>query len=694
MTHPLDSLFKPRGVAVIGASNKELSIGHRVVTNILENGYAGGVYPVHPKGGEILGLQAYRSVVDVPGDVDVANICIRNIFVPTAVEECGRKGVKNVIIHTAGFREVGGKGAELEDQIMEIAGKYGIRVYGPNSQGFMNSDPDVSLYANFTFTPMKEGTVSVLAQSGGVAEVLNLNLRERGMGFRLYASNGNARDISIPEILEYFGEDEKTKVILLHVESMKDPAAFIETVSKITSKKPVLAIKSGKTVEAASAIQSHTGSLMEADTLTDAILEKSGVLRFHSMQEMVDAAVAFGSQPLPKGRGVGIMTNAGGPGIISIDECVERGLELPGLAEETKQFLVENLPPEAYCENPIDTSATAGPAVFAATVKALAEDPNTDSLLINMITPFFVDCEGSAKAMVETLAEIGADKPVTGVVMTNENWGSTIDTFRDAGIPVYSYPETAAMVLRAMVRYAEMRAQADEKVETFEADTARARELLADCEGGNFIPGATAYEICRCYGLPVADFRLARTETDLPSKDDMPFPLALKVEAADVVHKTEQGGLLLNINSEEELRAGFRSLMDKFAGSDPAVLIQRQVPEGREVIIGGKREGSLPLLMMGLGGIYVEVLKDVAFKLAPISRQATVRAMESLKTYPLLAGVRGEAPCDIASITDIVMRIQQLMLDLPEIQELDLNPVIVYDEGKGASIVDARMRLR
>jgi acetate---CoA ligase (ADP-forming) len=696
MTHPLDPLFNPRGVAVIGASNRELTIGHRVVTNLVANGYKGGIYPVHPKGAEVLGLKAYKSVTECPGPVDLVNICIRSTYVPQTMRECGEKGVKFAIIHSGGFREMGGEGARLEDEVMEIAEQYGIRVYGPNSQGVMNSDPAANLYANFTFTPMVPGGVSILAQSGGVAEVLNLNLRERGMGFSKYASNGNARDVSIPEILEYFGQDEETKVILLHVESMKDTAPFIETVAKITARKPILAVKSGKTREASKAISSHTGSLMEEDTLSDAIFEKCGIIRFHSMEEMIDTAIAFATQPLPQGKRVGIMTNAGGPGIIAVDECVQRGLLLPELTAESKDLLKEGLPREAYCENPIDTAATAGPPAFAAATKALLTDPNVDALMINMVTPFFVDSPGIAQAIVDEWVASGKKKPVVAVVMTNENWASTLATVKDAGIPTYAFPETAANVLQQMVKYGTMCEEAAEPISRTSATVERARAIVheAQAAGGGFIAPQFAFELLDCYGIPAAGYRSVGNETELlAAANDLGYPLVLKVESSKVVHRTDSGGVLLNMNTQEELVAGFKTLMDKFSQFDPRVTVQKQMPAGKEMIVGAKREGQLPLIAVGFGGIYVEVLKDVSFALAPLSAGKAERMVKSLKGFALLEGVRGEKAADVSSLLDVVLRVQQMFVDLPDMKELDLNPLIVYSEGEGSFVVDARMKV-
>jgi len=560
----------------------------------------------------------------------------------------------------------------------------------------MNSDPAVSLYANFTFTPMTRGGVSIIAQSGGVAEVLNLNLRERGMGFRLYASNGNARDVSVPEILAHYGRDPETKVILLHIESMKDPVEFIRTVTPISAAKPVLALKSGKTREASKAISSHTGSLMEDDTLTDAIFEKCGVLRFDSMEEMVDAAIAFATQPCPAGSRVGIMTNAGGPAIIAVDECVQLGLSLPGLTEASKQTLNQGLPPEAHCDNPVDTAATAGPPAFAAATGALLSDPNIDSVMVNMVTPFFVDSQGNAEAIVDQWVRNGKSKPLVTVLMTNENWAPTLTTIRGAGIPVYPFPETAAKVLKRMVDWSRAKGRSSDGPLATSADTRSALALLDEqkADGGGFLPARRAFRVLDCYGIPAAMTRSIRSASELDGIEaSFGYPLVLKVEAREVVHRTDAGGVVLGIDSRERLDAGFRELTEKFSAYQPWVTVQKQMPPGREVIVGARREGGLTLIMVGVGGIYVEVLKDVAFGLSPLSRERIEGMFRSLRTWPLLSGVRGAKPADLAALSEIVLKVQHAMEELPGLTELELNPVIVYDEGKGASVVDARLRV-
>ncbi len=435
---------------------------------------------------------------------------------------------------------------------------------------------------------------------------------------------------------------------------------------------------------------------MEEDTLSDAIFEKCCILRFHSMEEMVDTAIAFATQPLPQGSRVGIMTNAGGPGIIAVDECVQRGLLLPELTAESKAKLVAGLPREAYCENPIDTAATAGPEAFAAATEALLTDPNVDAVLVNMVTPFFVDSPGNAQAIVDQWAKSGKQKPVVAVVMTNEHWASTLATVKDAGIPTYAFPETAANVLEQMVKYTTMRQQAAEEVVRCDVDLQRAQAVVREAQeaGGGFIAPRFAFELLDCYGIPAAGYRSVGDEAELlAAATELGYPLVLKVESKQVVHRTDSGGVLLNINTQDELVTAFGNLMNKFSEFQPRVTVQQQLPVGKEMIVGAKREGQLPLIAVGFGGIYVEVLKDVSFALAPFSPGKAERMVKSLKGYPLLRGVRSENPSDVASLLAVVSRVQQMFVDLPELKELDLNPLLVYEQSKGSIVVDARIKV-
>jgi len=681
----LDSLFRPRGVAVIGASNNTFSIGNRVVKNLIDHNFKGGIYPVHPKESEILGLKAYPSILEVPGPVDIASIVVKNTMVPQVVEDCGKMGVKFVIIHTAGFSEMGPDGAKLQDALLEAARRYGVRVYGPNSQGVMNSDPDVSVYANFTFTPMRPGKASILAQSGGVAELLNLNLRQMGSGFRMYASHGNATDVNTNELLDYFGNDPETRTIIMHIESMKDTPGFIERCRRIARDKAILAIRTGKTAAAAKAVSSHTGSLMQQDSLTDTIFERAGVLRFHSTEEMIAAGYAFATQPVPAGPNVGIIANAGGPGIMCVDECVSHGLSLAKFTEETKAKLRAGLIPESYVENPVDVAATANADHFGLAIRCLNEDPGVDAILIPMVTPFFVDCEAIARRIAETAKTV--TKPIIAVVMTNENWASTVETIKSAGIPVFNFPETGARVLAAMVRYSEMRRHLGEQPASAPGDKEKAQAILAK-EAGGFISQAAAYEVLNAYRLPVAKTS-SIAAGEIPAK--LKFPVVLKVDSADVVHKSDLGGVVLNIARKAALQKAVEEMSGRFPGA--GLIVQEQCPQGREIIVGFKREkGVGPVVMFGLGGIQVEALKDVSFRMAPLSEGDAARMVRAIRSLPLLQASRGIPEADLAAIERLLISVSQMAMDLPEIEEMDLNPAIVYPEGQGIKVVDVRIK--
>jgi acetyltransferase len=681
----LDSLFRPRGVAVIGASNNTFSIGNRVVKNLINHNFKGGIYPVHPKESEILGLKAYPSILEVPGPVDIASIVVKNTMVPQVVEDCGKMGVKFVIIHTAGFSEMGPDGAKLQDALLDAARRYGIRVYGPNSQGVMNSDPDVSVYANFTFTPMRPGNASILAQSGGVAELLNLNLRKMGSGFRMYASHGNATDVNTNELLDFFGKDPETRTIMMHIESMKDTPVFIERCRRIAQDKSILAIRTGRTTAAAKAVSSHTGSLMQQDSLTDTIFEHAGVMRFNSTEEMVSAGYAFATQPVPAGPNVGIIANAGGPGIMCVDECVSNGLKLAQFTEKTKAKLRAGLIPESYVENPVDVAATANADHFGLAITCLNDDPGVDAILIPMVTPFFVDCEAIAKRIAETAKTV--TKPIIAVVMTNENWASTVDTIKNAGIPVFDFPETGARVLAAMVRYSQIRKRLTEQPASVEGTKEKAKEILAG-EADGFISQAAGFEVLKAYNIPAAK-TVPITAGEVPAK--IKYPVVLKVDSAEVVHKSDAGGVTLNLARKAALQKAINEMSGRFPGAK--FVVQEQCPQGTEIIVGFKREKEVgPVVMFGMGGIQVEVLKDVSFRMAPLSEGDAARMVRAIRSLPMLTGFRGLPAADIAAIERLLLSVSQLALDLPEIEEMDLNPAIVYPEGQGVKVVDVRIK--
>ena len=689
----LDALFKPRSVAIIGASNNPLSIGHIVMQNLLDHNFRGPIYPINPKSKSIKSFRAYPSVSEVPDDVDLVNISIKNTLVPYVLEDCGKKGVKFAIVHTAGFKEVGEEGLQLERQIVDIAHKYGMRIYGPNSQGIQNSDPEISVYANFTFVPMFPGNVSIVAQSGGVGETLKLHLYRIGKGIRMYSSFGNEADVSMNEIIDYYGHDEETKAIMVHIETFKDPAGFLEVASRVTKKKPILALKTGKTSEGTKAVASHTGSLIEQETIADVIFDKAGVLRFHSQQDMIDAAIAFSSQPVPKKDRVCIVTNTGGPGIIAVDECMAAGLQLARLNPKTKNTLKKLVFQEAIVSNPVDVVATAGPEQYGGTVEALLKDPNIDSLLLVFVTAPFVDCEGIARK----LGEIGktSKKPIVCQVITIEKWQKVIDLIRESGIPVYDYAETAARVLSSMTEYGKIQMGKAPSYKKYKPKKAQVAQILKRTKTkGAFLSQHDVFAILQSYGIPTVKTSMFKKKGDLlKAAKKIGYPLVLKVDAEEIVHKTDAGGVVLDLKDEKALKAAFGKMSRKFAKVKPSYILQKYVEGGKETIMGIKKnEGLQPTLMFGLGGIFVEILKDVQFRLAPLSKEDASEMIRSIKGYPVLSGTRGEKPADIDSLADILQRLSNLAFDFPAIDEMDLNPVIVFDKGKGAVAVDARIK--
>ncbi|HAH31224.1 MAG TPA: CoA-binding protein [Elusimicrobia bacterium] len=697
----LDSLFLPKSIAIIGASNRPLTIGYRITQNLKDIGFKGPIYPVNPKDPEINGLKAYPSIMAIPGEVDLAHIVVKNTMVPQMLEECGKKGVKAVIINTAGFKEIGGDGIELEKQIKEIGKKYNVRIFGPNCQGVMNTEEVNPVYANFTFTRIKPGFISILAQSGGVGEVINQRLAQLDVGVRMYASNGNAADISIPEIMEYWGQDSKTRVIILHIESLANPQEFIRVASKITLHKPILGMKTGRTAMGARAVASHTGSLMKADTAIEAVFKKCGIISFTNQEDICQAAIAFALQPIPLGPRVGIITNTGGPAIIATDECIEGGLTIADISEDTKKHLKANLFPEASVNNPVDVLATAGPKEFAVAIEALLKEPNVDSILINFVTPFFVDCAGVAREMKRIAAT--AQKPMVINTMTDKKqWAETLEIIRSSGIPAYDLAETAAKALVALTRYGEYRKRLSEskdiriaEYKDVNLDATKAIIDNARKSGREFLSLGEALGVLYNYKIPAAKFVIVdKPEDILVSAGYAGFPLALKIDSPEIIHKTEQSAVILNITSKEQLANEVAGIKRRFASQNARYLIQEYLTGGREVIIGANYIENLGhLIMFGLGGIFVEVMKDVAFAINPLTYLETLDMIRSVKGYKILEGIRGRKGIDMDKLIEMMMRVSQLLRDCPEIKELDLNPMMLYPEADRCKAVDVRIRV-
>jgi len=692
----LTSLFNPKSVAIIGASTKELSIGNRVIKNLVDFGFKGDIYPINPKADSVRGIQAYKSILDVPADrIDVVHMVIPAKFVPQAVEDCGAKGAQNIIINSGGFSEVGPEGAALEDDFLARAKKYGIRVLGPNCQGIINSDPDVRAYCNFTFTMPEPGFISIVALSGGVAEVIHQGFSEMGVGTRIYASNGNACDITIPDLIRYLGDDDGTRVIVTYVEGLRDPQTFLEVARKVAAKKPILAMKAGRTMEGAQAAASHTGGLAKEDIATDLIFKKAGVLVFYDEGELIQAAVAFATQPIPKGNRVGIITNTGGPAVIATDILVGEGLEIPPLSEKTEAVLKEKLYPEASVNNPVDVLATGNADHYRACMDAMMEDDSFDSVFINFVTPFFVDNESIARQIVEVNAK--KIKPIVCNLMTDKRqWTETVNILSAGEVPFFSLPGAAARAMTALVKYRDIQSKSVGEIKRFDdVDKETVSSILnaAKAAGRENLSAQSVYEILSAYGIPAPKWGVAAHPDDAArAAADMGFPVVVKADSQSVVHKSDMGGVALNLEDEDAVRQAAGDMKKKIAAGDLEFFIQKQMPQGLEVILGAKAEEGLGhMVMFGLGGVYVEIMKDVVFNLAPVTDSEAADMLASIKASALLDGVRGEAGVDKAAIIECILRLSQLLSDHPGIAEMDINPVMAYEDG--ISALDARIMI-
>ncbi|MCL5991130.1 MAG: acetate--CoA ligase family protein [Bacteroidetes bacterium] len=690
----LDSLFKPRAVALIGASTKELSIGNVIIKNLQRYNFTGQIYPINPKAPDIRGIKAYPTIYDVPGEVDVAHIVIPPQMVPQAVEDCGKKGVKNVIINTAGFKEMGTEGEALQNDFVERGKKYGVRIFGPNCQGIINTDPAYKAYCDFTFTYPKPGHISIVAQSGGVGAVIMQNLYDLDVGMRMYASNGNACDISIPEIIRYWGNDDETRVILLYVESLDDPKYFMDVAYEVAAKKPILAMNAGRTEEGAKAATSHTGGLAGGKA-TDLIFKKTGILAFNDAQEMCQAAVAFASQPIPKGNRVGMITNTGGPAIIATDELVDGGCEIPALSEKAISILKKTMFEAASINNPIDVVATAGAPQFRSAVDVMMDEEHIDSVYINFVTPPFVDCEAVAREFAEVSKQ--KRKPIICNYMTDKaQWTETTKILKDGGIPCYDFPGTAAKALVALCRYDALRSREKGQIKYFEDCSKREVENIitnVKDSGRNILSAQEVYNILDAYKIPSAGWKIASDIAGAVSAaEEIGFPVVIKADSPEVIHKSDVGGVAVNLKNADEVKSKAGEMKNKFSVKELNFFIQKYHSGGKELIIGAKQEAGLGhLLMFGMGGIYVEILKDVSFELAPVTTVEAMELLSSIKMAKLLKGFRGEKGVYIDGAVEIIERLSQLVTENPSIKELDLNPLLAFEDR--IIVVDARISI-
>jgi acetyl coenzyme A synthetase (ADP forming)-like protein len=703
--HDLRPILEPQSVAVIGASRQPGTVGYAVLSNLLMGQYTGVVYPVNPKAKAICGVRAYSSVTEIPDPVDLAVVIVRASLVPQVLEECGQKGIKGAIVISAGFKETGPEGAKLEAQVKEIAHHYGIALVGPNCLGVINTDPNYRLNASFAKEMPLPGNIAFISQSGALCTAVLDYAKGQGIGFSKVVSLGNKADVNENDFLAYLWQDPQTQVILLYIEELSDGRRFLQLAREITgegdSRKPILALKAGRTPAGARAVASHTGSLAGSDEVYEALFAQAGVLRADTVEDLFEYAIAFANQPLPNGRRTVIITNAGGPGIMATDACVRYGLELAQLSEKTLDQLREKLPPHASLLNPIDLIGDAQHDRYEAALDAVLGDPNVDAVVVLLTPQAMTDIENIANVIVQKSKQ--RVKPILACFMGLVDISAGVNILKENGVPCYSFPEDAVRALAAMVKYVDWVRRPRTGVKLFPVDTERARKLLSEAlvsEHG-FIPEEVAFQVLEAYGFPVLPWGVAKTPEEAVSiARQIGYPVVLKVLSPDVVHKFDVGGVQLNLNSDSDVRQAFDKIINSVKQHLPearieGVIVQAMAKKGREVILGLKRDPQFgPILMFGLGGIYVEVLRDVTFRFAPVRELGAYRMVRDIRTYRLLEGVRGEPPADIDKIVECIERLSQLAIEQDLIEELDINPLIVYPQGEGAVVVDVRIMLR
>ncbi len=696
-----DIFLAPKSIAIVGASERSGTVGKAITSNILK-GYKGEVYPITPSHESVLGKKAYRNVMDVPSDIDLAVVVTPSKIVPAVMEECGKKGIKGAIIITAGFKEIGGEGEVLQKQIAEICNKYGTRVIGPNCLGVMNLSPQTMMNSTFLKITPKTGNIALISQSGAICAALVEDAIAQDIGFSAVISIGNKVDMNETDLLAMLENDEQTKVIVMYLEDITDGRRFIDVCRKITReskyRKPILILKSGRTPEGAKAAMSHTGALMGADEVYDAIFKQAGAIRVDGMQELFDYATAFAKQPLP-GDEIVIVTNAGGPGIISTDVIVKFGLKMANI-EDIRPKIDKMIPTYGSSRNPVDIVGDADYNRFDNVLNEVLDHPNCGAVVVMCTPSATLDYDGLARVTVKMSKSKG--KTILASLMGLAEGIENRRILSEGGVPYYVYAELAIRALKSMYDYKAWLKAPKSEVKSFKVDRESVKEVFDNAKKQNrsHLIEEEGYEVLKAYGFPVPKSILAKDENECAkAAQQIGYPVVMKVASPDIIHKSDAGGVKVNLANEQEVRNAFNSIMSsaKNYKSDAkilGVLVQELVKGGKETIIGANHDPKFgSLLMFGMGGIYVEVLKDVVFRLAPINEQEGRDMVESIKTSKLLKGVRGEKPSDVNALVDCLQRLSQLVTDFPEIAEFDMNPLLVLEDGKGCRAVDVRIGL-
>jgi len=699
----LEKIFYPKSVAIVGTNNVKGTVPYDILYNILKADLNGIVFPVSPREKHISSVKAYKYVLDIEDPVDLAIIVFASSVTHMALEQCGQKGIKSVIIISAGFKEIGPAGLAKEKKLVEIAEKYDMSFIGPNCLGVINTDPLSNLDASFARKMPIEGSIAFLSQSGALCTAVLDYAQAKHIGFSKFVSFGNKADISEIDLLYYLMNDEKTKVILLYLEEVSDGPGLMKAARDVIeqSGKPILILKSGRTSEGASAAASHTGSLAGSDEICDAAFEQAGIIRTKHIEEMFNIAIAFAYQPIPDSEKVAIITNAGGPGVLTTDAAIKEGLKMAKFSEETTAILKKNLPATANIKNPVDVIGDARADRYDIAINASFNDDDVSGVFVILTPQSMTDIELIAEEIVKVSKD--AKKPIYASFMGESDVATGIDILQKNNIPHYFLPESMSKSFAVVQNFHNNIKKDQPKFTPFDdIDHARARQILekAQEEGKKYLTEKDAINVLDAYGLNIPKNGLVHSATEAADlADQIGYPVVMKVMSEDIVHKFDVKGVVLNINSHEEAEKAYQSIMDNVKQNVPDAVIDgiyvvEMIGDSDEVILGVKRDPSFgPVIMFGLGGIFVEIFKDVSFRVAPVTETEAQSMIEQIKSHAIISGARGKTPRDIAKLKESIMRLGQLAVEQPAILELDINPMMVKDEGKGCYVTDAKIML-
>jgi acetyl coenzyme A synthetase (ADP forming)-like protein len=706
-TASLIPVFQPKSIAIVGASRDPSSIGYRILEELVSNRFQGPVYPVNPKARVIGSIHAYPNVKSLPEPVDLAIITVPVPAVMSVVDDCAANGVRALVVITAGFAELGGSGGDAQKKLLEKIRGYGMRMVGPNCMGVLNTDPNIQMNASFSPIFPPSGRVAMSSQSGALGIAILDFARQREIGLSTFVSVGNKADVSGNDLLQYWEEDPNTDVILLYLESFGNPRRFARLARRVSRSKPIVAVKSGRTLAGKRAAGSHTAAMAASDIAVEALFNQTGVIRAQSLEEMFDLAAMLGNQPLPKGKRVGVITNAGGPGILCTDTCEANGLIVPELSKRIQSNLKKFLPAAAGLSNPVDMIASAPPEHYRKTIECVLNSDEIDALIVIYIPVMNVHLQPVREAISEAIATAreknGSNKPVLACLMSDKEGSGTLSLTAEK-IPAYRFPEVPAMVLGKAAEYAEWRRTPPGIIPDFEdIDIKTAREICVNAlktSGSGWLSAQECRDVLKAMRLPLPDGDVAKSAEEAAAiAEKVQFPVAVKLASRELVHKTEIGGVRLNLRTAEEVKNAFEEIRKglKRSGQESAmegVIVQPMISNGIELMVGATEDPSFgPLIAFGLGGIHVEILQDVCFRVNPLTDQDASQMVRQIRGFKLLQGYRGHPAADIQAIENLLLRVSRLVEDVPEITELDLNPIFALPPGQGCIIADMRIKV-